>query len=107
MVNLMIQMNSVNRNGILSLGSKYIRHRKLAYAHPEEECSAVLSMEYSEITRISEFLFVLRDKKKICLLRDIQVDVCCKETPVPSGQETGRDPEPVWMLWRRKEISCP
>jgi hypothetical protein len=64
-------------------------------------------MESSEITGIAEFLFVLRDKEKNCLLWDIQVDVCCKETPAPNGQETGRDPEPVSVLSKRKQISCP
>jgi hypothetical protein len=77
-VNLMIQMNCVNRNGILSFASRCMCNRKLAYALPEEECNAVLSLESSEISRLSEFLFVSRDK-------NTQVDVCWKENPVPNG----------------------
>jgi hypothetical protein len=60
------KMSSVNRNAVLSFGSKYIRHRKLAYAHPEEECTTLLSTESSEISCISEFLFVIRDTEKRC-----------------------------------------
>jgi hypothetical protein len=26
-----------------------------------------------------------------------------KEPPIPMGYETGRIPEPVWTLWRRKK----